>query len=67
MGSFSRIPLSYPAWAEAKPSGQCIGLAIRRSPARVPLRRLARFVLGRLEFKSSATLVNSQLVASQGF
>ena len=47
----------------AWPSGQRIGLAIRRSRVRVPLWPLAGFVLGRPEFKFSATLVNSQLVA----
>ena len=46
------------------PSGQRVGLAIRWSPVRVPLWPLAGFVLGHPEFKSSATLVNSQLVAS---
>ena len=46
------------------PSGQRVGLAIRRSRVRVPLWPLAGFVLGRPEFKSSATLVNSQLVSS---
>ena len=45
------------------PSGQRVGLAIRRSRVRVPLWPLAGFVLGRPEFKFSATLVNSQLVA----
>ena len=44
--------------------GQCIGLAIQQSLIQVPLWALARFVLGRPEFKSSAMLVNSQLVAS---
>ena len=48
----------------AWPSGQRVGLAIRRSWVRVPLWPLAWFVLGRPEFKFSATLVNSQLVAS---
>ena len=48
----------------AWPSGQRVGLAIRWSLVRVPLWPLAGFVLGRPEFKSSATLVNSQLVAS---
>ena len=47
----------------AWPSGQRVGLAIRRSRVRVPLWPLAVFVLGRPEFKFSATLVNSQLVA----
>ena len=47
----------------AWPSGQRVGLAIRRSQVRVPLWPLAGFVLGRPEFKFSATLVNSQLVA----
>ena len=46
----------------AWPSGQRVALAIRRSRVRVPLWPLARFVLGRPEFKFSATLVNSQLV-----
>ena len=48
----------------AWPSGLRVRLAIRRSWVRVLLWPLAGFVLGRLEFKSSATLVNSQLVAS---
>ena len=47
----------------ALPSGQRVGLAIRRSQVRAPLWPLAGFVLGRPEFKLSATLVNSQLVA----
>ena len=47
----------------AWPSGQRVGLAIRRSRVRVPLWPLAGFVLCRPEFKFSATLVNSQLVA----
>ena len=47
----------------AWPSGQRVGLAIRRSRVRVPLWPLAGFVLGHPEFKFSATLVNSQLVA----
>ena len=46
------------------PSGQWVELAIRWSQVRVPLWPLAGFVLGRPELKSSATLVNSQLVAS---
>ena len=47
------------------PSGQRVGLAIRRSRVRVPLWTLAGFVLGCPELKSSVTLVNtSQLVAS---
>ena len=37
------------------PSGLRVGLAIRRSWVRVPLWPLAGFVLGRPEFKSSAT------------
>ena len=48
----------------AWPSGQRVGLATRRSRVRVPLWPLAGFVLGLPEFKSSATLLNSQLVAS---
>ena len=54
----------------AWPIGQRVGLAIQRSRVLVPLWLLAGFVLGRPEFKSSATLVNSQLVqppASCGF
>ena len=47
----------------AWPSGQRVGLAIRRSRVRVLLWPLAGFVLGRPEFKFSAMLVNSQLVA----
>ena len=48
----------------AWPSGQRVGLAIRRSRVRVLFRPLAGFVLGRPEIKSSATPVNSQIVAS---
>ena len=48
--------------------GQVVGwlarLAMRRFRVQVQLWPLAGFLLGRLEFKSSATLVNSQLVAS---
>ena len=53
-----------PQYQEAEwPSGQRVGLTIRRSQVQVPLWPLAGFVLGRPEFKFSATLVNSQLVA----
>ena len=45
-------------------SGQRVGLAIRWSRVRVPLWPLAGFVLGCPELKSSASLANSQLVAS---
>ena len=48
----------------AWPSGQRVGLAIRRSRVRVLFQPLAGFVLGRPEIKSSATPVNSQIVAS---
>ena len=48
----------------AWPSGQCIRLTIWQSRVRVPLWPLAGFVLSCPEFKSSATLVKSQLVAS---
>ena len=48
----------------AWPSGQRVGLAIRWSRVRFPLWQLAGFVLGRPKFKSSVTLVNSQLFAS---
>ena len=48
----------------AWPSGQRVGLVIPRSEVRVRLWPLAGFVLGLPEFKSSATLVNSQPVAS---
>ena len=63
-GRFSRS-LSARIWRlmAAWPSGQHVGLAIRRSRVRVPLWPLAGFVLGRPEYKFSATLVNSQLVA----
>jgi len=49
---------------EAWPSSQRVRLAIRRSQVRVPLWPLAGFVVGRRQFRSSATLINSQLVAS---
>ena len=49
----------------AGPSGQRVGLVIRRSRVRIPLWPLAGFVLGPVEFSSSAIqLINSQLVAS---
>ena len=43
------------------PSGQCVGHIVQRSQVLVPLLSLPGFVLGRPVFKSSATLVNSQL------
>ena len=46
----------------AWPSGQHVGLAIWWSWVRVPRWPLAGVVLGYPDFKSSATLVNSQLV-----
>ena len=52
-------PLEEAAW----PSGQRFGLAIRRSRVRVPFYPHAGFALGRLQFRSSATLLNGQLVA----
>ena len=55
---------AWPSGEAAWPSGQRVGLAIQRSRVRVPLWPLAGFVLGRPEFEFSATLVNSQLVAS---
>ena len=55
----NKFNLEEAAW----PSGQRVGLAILRSQVRVLLWPLAGFVLGRPEFKFSATLVNSQLVA----
>ena len=48
----------FTAW----PDGERVALEIRRSQVRVPLWRLGGFVLGRPEFRSSATLINSQLV-----
>ena len=39
----------------------------QRSRVRVPLWSLDGFVLGCLEFRSSATLVNSQLLAGKDF
>ena len=50
---------------EAWLSGQCVRLAIRQSQVRVLFWQLAGFVLGHPKFKSSVTLVKSQLVASQ--
>ena len=52
--------LIFAAW----PSGQGVGLEIRRSWVRIPLWPLAGFVLGRPELKFSARLVNIRLVAS---
>ena len=60
IGCNLQVQLIKTAW----PSGQRVGLAIRRSRVRVPLWPLAGFVLSHPEFKSSATLVNNQLVAS---
>ena len=57
---FVRKGLKEGAW----PSGQRVGLAIRWSPVRVPLWPLAGFVRGRRKLRSSAMLVNSQLVVS---
>ena len=48
----------------AWPSGERVGLEIPRSEVPVHLWPLAGFVLGLPEFKSSATLVNGQPVAS---
>ena len=59
MARFTQSLLEEAAW----PSGQRIGLVIRRSRVRVPLWPLAGFGLVHPELKSSATLVNSQLVA----
>ena len=56
---------NFPIPSEAVwPSGKSVGLAIWRSRVRFALLPLAGFVLGYLEFKLSATLVNSQRVAS---
>ena len=46
----------------AECTGQCVGLTIRQSRVRFLLWPLAGFVLNCSKFKSSATLVNSQLV-----
>ena len=46
------------------PSDLRVGLTMQQSQARDPLQRLAGFVLCHPEFRSFATLVNSQLVAS---
>ena len=55
-------PPSFTAWPGGELGGERVALAIRRSRVRVPLWRLGGFVLGRPEFRSSATLINSQLV-----
>ena len=56
---------NFPIPSEAVwPNGKSVGLAIWRSRVRFALLPLAGFVLGYLEFKLSATLVNSQRVAS---
>ena len=61
----SRSRREFPIPSEAVwPSYQRVGLALWRSRVRVALSLLAGFVLGYLEFKLSATLVNSQRVAS---
>ena len=48
----------------ALPSGQRVGIAMRLSQVRDALWSLTGFVFCRPEFKSLATLLNSQLVAS---
>ena len=61
----SRSRREFPIPSEAVwPSYQRVGLALWRSRVRVALSLLAGFVLGYLEFKLSATLVNSQRDAS---
>ena len=68
----SLYPCSFPChWRDVVPfvvvfimkalwqSGQCVGLAIRRSRVRVPLQSLAGFVLGRSEYTSLAMFVNN--------
>ena len=56
--------MEYCIFEVAWPSGQCVRLTIRWSWVRVLLWPLAGFVLGHPGLKSSATLVNSKLVAS---
>ena len=60
-GNFESETL-YWLWEAAWLSGWSAGLAIQQSRVRVSPWPLAGFVLGCPEFKSSATLVNSQLV-----
>ena len=62
IGEVPPPPPSFTAWPGGELGGERVALAIRQSRVRVPLRRLGGFVLGRPEFRSSATLVNSQLV-----
>jgi len=62
--SFGLTLFSLSSEEAAWPSGERVGLVIPRSQVRVRLWPLAGFVLGRPEFKSSARLVNSQLLAS---
>ena len=62
--SFGLTLFSLSSKEAAWPSGQRVGLVIRRSQVRVRLWPLAGFVLGGPEFKSSATHVNSQLGTS---
>ena len=52
------------AWSSSRRGHQVGRLAIWRSLVRFSFWSLAGFVLGRLDFKSSRTPVNSQLVAS---
>ena len=52
------------SWKAVWPSAQRVRLNIRRYRVQVPLWPLAGFVLGPSKFKSSSTLVNSQLAAS---
>ena len=62
--SFGLTLFSLSSKEAAWPSGQRVGLVIRRSQVRVRLWPLAGFVLSGPEFKSSATHVNSQLGTS---
>ena len=50
-----------PTISEPGKGYQRVGRSVQRSRVLVPLLSLARFVLGRPEFKSLATLVKSQL------
>ena len=52
------------AWTSSRRGHQVGRLAIWRSLVRFSFWSLVEFVLGRLDFKSSRTLVNSRLVAS---
>ena len=57
------ISTTYGLWEAEWPIAKNVGLVIRWSPSSSPALAACFFVLGRPQFKSTATLVSSQLVA----